>query len=36
MHGINFAPITGKLVAEMVTGTSPTLDTTPLRLERFR
>jgi sarcosine oxidase subunit beta len=33
--GITLAPITGKLIAEMVTGASPSLDPTPLAPARF-
>jgi glycine/D-amino acid oxidase-like deaminating enzyme len=35
MNGIKFGPVTGKLVAEIVTGQKLTIDVRPLRLERF-
>lgn len=35
MIGVSLAPITGRLVAEIVTGREPTVNTRPLRLERF-
>ena len=36
MLGITLAPITGKLVSQLVCGQSPEVDLTPLRLIRFR
>lgn len=35
MLGVSLAPVTGKLVAEIVTGQTPSVDIGPLRLERF-
>lgn len=35
MLGISLAPITGRLVAEVMDGESPTVDIDPLRLRRF-
>jgi D-amino-acid dehydrogenase len=35
MLGISLAPVTGKLVSEIVAGTTPSIDTTLLRPERF-
>ena len=35
-HGLMHAPAAGELVAEIVCGAPPSLDTAPLRLERFR
>ncbi|MCB9137189.1 MAG: FAD-binding oxidoreductase [Caldilineaceae bacterium] len=35
MLGVTQGPITGKLVAEIVTGDAPTADLSPLRPERF-
>jgi sarcosine oxidase subunit beta len=34
-HGFQHAPIVGKVIAELVTGTPPTVDVSTLRLERF-
>ncbi len=36
MLGMSMAPASGKLVAEMMTGQAPHLDTAPYRLSRFR
>ena len=35
MNGLMYGPITGRLVAEIVTGRAPSLDLHPLRAERF-
>ncbi len=35
MLGITHGPVTGKIVAQIVTNQSPTFDLSPLRLERF-
>jgi D-amino-acid dehydrogenase len=35
MLGLTMAPITGKLVAEILTDQPPSLDLAPLRVERF-
>lgn len=35
MVGVSLAPVTGKLVAEVVTGKAPSIDLDPLRLGRF-
>ena len=35
MNGLMYGPITGRLVAEMVVGRTPSLDLHPLRAERF-
>lgn len=34
-HGFTLGPITGRLVAEMMTGTVPTVDPFPFRVDRF-
>lgn len=34
-YGLGMAPGTGRLVADLVTGTSPNIDVTPYRAERF-
>jgi sarcosine oxidase subunit beta len=34
-HGFQHAPIVGRILAELATGSPPTVDITPLRLERF-
>jgi D-amino-acid dehydrogenase len=34
-HGMTLGPVTGRLVAEMMTGETPFLDPTPYRAERF-
>jgi len=34
-HGFQHAPIVGKVIAELITGTPPTVDVSALRLERF-
>jgi D-amino-acid dehydrogenase len=36
MLGFSLAPVTGRLVAQLVTGTEPELDLAPLRPDRFR
>lgn len=36
MLGLSLGPITGKLVSEILSGDSPSIDLTPLRLGRFR
>ena len=36
MIGISLGPITGKLVAQLLTDEPPTIDLTPLRVDRFR
>ncbi len=33
--GLTFGPVTGRLLAEMITGTTPFIDPAPLRAERF-
>ena len=35
MLGLSMAPATGKLVAEMVNGSSPHIDPAPYRVSRF-
>ena len=35
MNGLMYGPITGRLVAEVVTGRAPSLDLHPMRAERF-
>jgi D-amino-acid dehydrogenase len=35
MLGLSMAPATGKLVAELVNGTSPHIDPAPYRVSRF-
>ncbi len=34
-HGLTLGPITGRLIAEMMTGETPTVDVRPFRAERF-
>jgi D-amino-acid dehydrogenase len=34
-HGLTLAPVTGRLVADLVTGSEPFVDPTPYRAERF-
>ena len=34
-HGFQHAPIVGKIISELVTGTAPSVDVSALRLERF-
>jgi D-amino-acid dehydrogenase len=34
-HGLTLGPITGRLIAEMMTGEAPTVDVRPFRAERF-
>ncbi|HEX9396579.1 MAG TPA: FAD-dependent oxidoreductase, partial [Burkholderiales bacterium] len=34
-HGLTLGPVTGRLVAEMVTGNAPFVDPAPYRVERF-
>jgi D-amino-acid dehydrogenase len=34
-HGLTLGPITGRLIAEMVTGEKPTIDPKPYRADRF-
>ncbi|RQR61008.1 FAD-binding oxidoreductase [Burkholderia sp. Bp9126] len=34
-HGFTLGPVTGRLVADLVMGTSPFIDPTPFRVERF-
>jgi D-amino-acid dehydrogenase len=34
-HGFTLGPITGRLLAEMMTGDTPTVDPTPFRADRF-
>jgi D-amino-acid dehydrogenase len=36
MKGVSLAPVTGRLVAELVAGETPSLDTRPFRPDRFR
>jgi D-amino-acid dehydrogenase len=36
MLGLSMGPITGQLVAELITGDQPTIDVAPLRVDRFR
>lgn len=35
-HGLTIGPVTGRLLAEMITGEKPFLDTSAFRAERFR
>jgi glycine/D-amino acid oxidase-like deaminating enzyme len=35
MNGIKFAPITGKLVAQIISAQRPVVDTRPFRPDRF-
>jgi len=35
-HGLTLGPITGRLIAEMITGEAPSIDMRPFRGERFR
>ncbi|CAH1665743.1 NAD(P)/FAD-dependent oxidoreductase [Chelatococcus asaccharovorans] len=34
-HGLTLGPVTGRLVAEMITGETPFVDPTPFRVDRF-
>ncbi len=34
-HGLTLGPITGRIIAEMVTGETPVVDPAPFRVERF-
>lgn len=34
-HGLTLGPVTGRLIAEMMTGERPVVDPTPFRVERF-
>ncbi|CAH1667606.1 MAG: FAD-binding oxidoreductase [Chelatococcus sp.] len=34
-HGLTLGPVTGRLIAEMVTGETPFVDPTPFRVDRF-
>jgi D-amino-acid dehydrogenase len=34
-HGLTLGPVTGRLVAEMITGERPVVDPKPYRVERF-
>ncbi|MGO4705822.1 NAD(P)/FAD-dependent oxidoreductase [Microvirga sp. 2MCAF38] len=34
-HGLTLGPITGRLMAEMITGEKPVIDPTPYRVDRF-
>lgn len=34
-HGFTLGPVTGRLVAEMITGSAPFVDPSPFRVERF-
>ncbi|SMG53202.1 NAD(P)/FAD-dependent oxidoreductase [Paraburkholderia susongensis] len=34
-HGLTLGPVTGRLIAEMMTGESPLVDTQPFRVNRF-
>jgi D-amino-acid dehydrogenase len=34
-HGLTLGPVTGRLVADMITGAEPFLDPTPYRVDRF-
>jgi D-amino-acid dehydrogenase len=34
-HGLTLGPVTGRLLAEMMTGETPFADTTPFAVERF-
>ena len=36
MKGVSLAPVTGRLVAELVAGEPPSLDMRPFRPDRFR
>ena len=35
MLGVTMGPITGRLIADMMGGTSPALDPAPFRIDRF-
>ena len=35
-HGLTLGPVTGRLLAEMMTGEKPFLDASAFRAERFR
>ena len=34
-HGFTLGPVTGRLIADLMTGTQPFVDPTPFRVERF-
>jgi D-amino-acid dehydrogenase len=34
-HGFTLGPVTGRLIAEMITGTAPSVDPSPYRADRF-
>ncbi|WP_205190234.1 FAD-binding oxidoreductase, partial [Burkholderia sp. LMG 13014] len=34
-HGFTLGPVTGRLVADLMTGTQPFVDPAPFRVERF-
>ena len=34
-HGLTLGPVTGRLIAEMITGETPSIDPTPYRADRF-
>jgi D-amino-acid dehydrogenase len=34
-HGFTLGPVTGRLIAEMITGTAPSIDPSPYRADRF-
>jgi D-amino-acid dehydrogenase len=35
-YGLTFGPVTGRLIADMITGATPFIDPAPLRAERFK